>query len=88
MKHYNKKELTDITCDLCKKKITPLEPEAIDEVNITHKKGRIAPGGFGGGYLGFKGEILQVDMCGNCFFTKLIPWLATQGAHSQTATIG
>jgi hypothetical protein len=82
MKHYEKtiipqqvKEvLASTTCDLCKEKIETKECWAIQDVEIQCRTGMSYPeGGFG--------ECTEVDLCPDCFNSKLLPWLRSQGAE-------
>ena len=60
-----------VTCDLCGAK-----PKArgydINEVEVRHKVGELYPEGG-------SGTETRVDMCGKCFYEKLVPWLISQG---------
>jgi hypothetical protein len=47
-----------------------------NEVTIRLVKGEDYPEGA-------NGKETTVDMCGNCFESKLIPWLASQGVAPQ-----
>jgi hypothetical protein len=78
MKHYHKeitqveKEVLDkVVCDLCGKKIVQGSYD-VDEVTIQRRTGVAFPDSH-------SGEILSVDMCGECFENKLLPWLRSQG---------
>ncbi len=82
MKHYEKtiipqqvKEvLASTTCDLCKEKIEIKEHWAIQDVKIQCRTGMSYPeGGFG--------EYTEVDLCPDCFNSRLLPWLRSQGAE-------
>ncbi len=60
-----------ITCDLCGEKIATHIYE-VDEVIVNHRYGESYPeAGFG--------KETNVDLCGQCFEEKLIPWLRSQG---------
>lgn len=62
-----------VTCDLCGATIKAGSYDA-EEVDVRHRTGCSYPeGGIG--------EEVSVDMCGNCFDTKLVPWLRSQGAN-------
>ena len=65
-----------VTCDLCGKKIEE-KTYVVDEVEVRHKIGSSYPDGG-------SGEETIVDLCGDCFDTKLIPWLSSQGVKPQT----
>ena len=84
MKHYEKtiipqqvKEvLTSTTCDLCKGKIETKEYYATQDVKVECRTGMSYPeGGFG--------EYTEVDLCPDCFNSKLLPWLCSQGAEPR-----
>lgn len=80
MKHYmrvtipakEERRLDFTTCDLCKE---PIQEDRynLDEVRITRKTGASYPEGGAGAEFSF-------DCCGQCFETKLIPWMQEQGA--------
>jgi hypothetical protein len=67
-----KREVTvKVTCDFCNAEIKEI-PHEPDDINISRRSGSSWPsGGYGG--------TEEVDMCGNCFDTKLKPWVASQG---------
>jgi hypothetical protein len=71
-----KQEVDFVTCDLCGEKIKCGYHE-IDEVKVTYKQGRSYPEGSWG-------DETSVDMCGDCFNEKLVPWLKSQGANPVT----
>lgn len=62
-------------CDLCHEKIEQGMYE-VNEVTIRFTKGDEYPEGG-------SGEETTVDMCGKCFESKLIPWLASIGVAPQ-----
>ena len=70
-----KQVLDKTTCDLCGSVIKPERGNA-DEVEVKHRTGNSYPEGG-------CGQEVRVDMCGNCFDTKLVPWLRTQGADPK-----
>lgn len=70
-------KLDKTMCDLCGNEITK-ERFEVDEVEIRHKTGDRYPD-FG------YGEQVEVDMCGECFDEKLVPWLKTQGVQAATS---
>ena len=72
-----KQVLDRTTCDLCKKTITK-EVYSEEAVTIECKTGELYPEGG-------VGEIANVDMCPDCFKTKLIPWLKEQGCEPTIA---
>jgi len=63
------------TCDMCRNRIKEGLYE-VNEVTINHKKGQDYPEGG-------SGTEITIDMCGECFETKLIPWLAGQGIKPE-----
>ena len=79
MKHYTTKvvpehtenRLDSVTCDFCGKKIE-FEPYKLDDVTIDRNVGDRFPEGS-------RGVKESVDMCGECWETKLIPWIKAQG---------
>ena len=83
MKHYQTVKVPatttqvveKVTCDLCGEVIKRKLYDA-DQVDVRHRTGSNYPEGN-------RGEEVQVDMCGNCFDTKLVPWLRTQGADPK-----
>lgn len=64
-------EVDKTTCDLCNEEIQYKRYSA-DEVVIKRRTGDSYPEGG-------SGEEVEVDMCGDCFDKKLIPWLKSQG---------
>lgn len=69
-----------VTCDLCGSEI-PQYGVHVDRVTITRNTGR--------SYLeGGSGDTFSVDMCGNCFESKLTPWLESQGVKLQVEEWG
>lgn len=71
-------EVLDYTsCDLCKKKIEWRGSYVVDEVEVRHKTGSHYPEGG-------MGEETRVDLCGDCFDNKLLPWLQSQGCPAHT----
>ena len=82
MKHFKKelvpeheKEVLDkVTCDICKKKILDPEVYEIDETEVFRRTGVNYPEGG-------SGEEISIDMCGDCFDNKFIPWLKSVGAN-------
>ena len=86
MKHYIKKEIPakpatteevfdKVTCDLCGNDIIE-DQYKVDEVQVKHRTGDEYPEG---GY----GDEVSVDMCGDCFDKKLLPWLREQGVEPK-----
>ena len=66
-------ELEDYaTCDLCNKRIEYTPGYDIDKVEITHRKGSEVPDS---GY----GVETTIDMCGECFDQRLVPWVRMLG---------
>ena len=72
--------LDKVTCDLCGEQIEH-ERGYIDEVEVCYRSGTSYPEG---GY----GDIVEVDMCSQCFEDKLVPWLREQGAEPRTTEWG
>lgn len=84
MKKYLKKQvrreethLVEMKCDLCsatsrKDDWTTVSYE-VNETEICLKEGDSCPEGG-------SGTEIEVDICPECFKTKLIPWLESQGA--------
>jgi len=92
MRHYEavvvpaktEEKLVKTTCDICgaeaKKGLWQSSAYEVNEVEIEvtvrQKDGTSYPeGGYGTKY--------EVDMCPNCFKTKLIPWLESQGCKTE-----
>jgi hypothetical protein len=68
-----------IECDLCKKHHTNNWKESIYddvEVEICLRIGRSYPDGG-------SGENISFDICPDCFNTKLIPWMKSQGVEPE-----
>ena len=72
--------LDKVTCDLCGEQIEH-ERGCIDEVEVLYRSGTNYPDGS-------FGDIVEVDMCSQCFETKLVPWLREQGAEPRTTQWG
>ena len=70
-----KQVLDKTACDLCGAEIKAGNYSA-EEVEVRHRTGSSCPEGG-------SGEEVSVDMCGDCFDTKLVPWLRTQGADPK-----
>lgn len=68
--------VTHTTCDLCGQQIKPKIGNA-DEVEVKHRTGSAYPEGG-------SGEETSVDLCGDCFDGRLVPWLESQGAKPTT----
>lgn len=68
--------LDRITCDLCGGVILS-KAYTVDEVTIERQHGTNYPD------TGV-GATVSADVCGDCFATRLIPWLESQGAKPQT----
>lgn len=67
------KEVVDfVACDLCGDLIKERGYE-VNNVIVEYTVGNCYPEGR-------TGTIYSVDMCGNCFMRKLMPWLIKQGA--------
>jgi hypothetical protein len=63
------------TCDLCGDEIVT-ECYDAEKVEIRHRTGTAYPESG-------CGEEVSVDMCGDCFDSKLVPWLREQGANPK-----
>jgi hypothetical protein len=83
MKHYRteavpattrKVELAS-TCDMCSAEIDTYGYD-VDEVTIKVEEGSRFPEGT-------NLDITECDLCGECFRTKLVPWLEAQGVKMQ-----
>lgn len=71
------KEIVEfVTCDLCGKRIEENSFD-VNEVEVRHRTGWQSPEGG-------NGEEVSVDVCGNCFDQKLLPWLHSQGVIPNT----
>jgi hypothetical protein len=69
--------VTHTTCDLCSKTIEH-DCFEVDDVVIRHQVGSSYP----------EGSLVEettVDMCGECFKSKLVPWLQSQGVTPTTS---
>jgi hypothetical protein len=80
-------EITEaIECDLCKRKFTgyewPRKTFEVLECKMELRTGKAYPDGEGWG------ESLTVDICPDCFKTKLAAWLESQGAKLRVETWG
>ena len=64
------------TCDLCRDEINP-EIFVVEDVEVKCRTGHSYPESG-------SGEEVSFDICKNCFFTKLQPWLESQGAVPTT----
>lgn len=67
--------LVKTTCDMCKDEIETKDYE-IQNVKISHEHGFVYPDG------GWTDKNF-IDLCGQCFQEKLIPWLKSQGCEMQ-----
>jgi hypothetical protein len=67
--------LDKTTCDLCGSVINSERGDA-EEVEVKHRTGSSYPEGG-------SGQEVRVDMCGDCFDDKLVPWLRAQGADPR-----
>jgi hypothetical protein len=84
--HYRTEEVpattrrieTHTTCDLCGGTIKNASYGDYDECTIARRSGA-RYGGEG------NHEETSMDMCGECFETKLTPWLESQGVKMQKA---
>lgn len=70
----HEKQVEDrVTCDLCGAEIREKLYSA-EEVTVCHRTGDSYPEGG-------SGTEVDVDMCGPCFDTKLVPWLRSIGVE-------
>lgn len=70
------KEIIDrVTCDLCGEEIRRKDYHT-DEVKISRRVGTCYPD------VG-EGEAVEVDCCGECFESKVLAWLKTQGVEPR-----
>ena len=84
MKHYKEIKIpakTEMhiyktTCDMCGRDIKRDAYDA-EEVEIKHRTGEVYPEGG-------SGEVTSIDMCGECFEKKLVPWLKSNGVEIRT----
>lgn len=78
--HYRTEEVpattrqiaTHTTCDLCGAQVQKRDTGDYDECKIERRKGFWWPEGA-------DHDRYEIDMCGECFATKLTPWLESQG---------
>ena len=61
------------TCDTCNAELPTRYRHNVDEVTIEYRTGYSCPDGG-------SGTKIEVDMCGECFNTKLVPFLKIMGA--------
>jgi hypothetical protein len=82
MKHYKEETvpqhttevLDQTTCDLCNVDVgAELDTWEVDEVTVSRKAGCSYPDGG-------NGDTISVDLCGQCFNEKLLPFLKSEGA--------
>lgn len=70
------------TCDMCSKESADLDDWTqdkvyhLEETTIKLKRGDFYPEGG-------SGTLLEIDICPDCFLTKLIPWLQSQGVEAK-----
>ena len=84
MKHYQTKSVPATTrdvlertkCDICKCDIDPKASE-VEKVKPVRTTGLNYPEGG-------SGEEDIVDMCGQCFYEKLVPWIQSQRVKPST----
>jgi hypothetical protein len=84
MKHYKEIEiparieerLDKITCDVCGAVIRKKHPTSAEKAEIIRTTGYNSPEGG-------SGTEISVDICCECFDTKIIPWLKSQGIKLQ-----
>lgn len=69
-----------VTCDLCGCEI-PNGCGNVNETRVSHRTGYSYPEG---GH----GDLVAFDICGDCFETKLRPWLESQGAVAMISEWG
>ena len=86
MKHMKKRRIpartedvvAKVTCDICGAEINERHGYDIDKITVERKTGSCYPEGG-------NNVRVTVDLCGDCFDGKLLPWLKTQGAVPATA---
>lgn len=83
MRHEETKEVPQkvvirswTTCDMCQKKIEKRDLYEIKEGEISLRVGSSYPEGG-------SATVTRADICENCFRTRLIPWLDSQGVTMQ-----
>jgi hypothetical protein len=87
MKHYRIKEIpattrreeTHTTCDICNADTNQYGYD-VDECTIKNEQGSRFPEGT-------NLDVLACDLCGECFRTKLVPWLESQGVAMQRSEL-
>lgn len=57
----------------------PVDTDTVNEVRVSLKRGFSYPEGG-------MGTLLHVDICDQCFTTRLLPWLESQGAKVIEST--
>jgi len=81
---YDREELVELSCDLCGRvakggdwETSTWEVAEVEvKVEVRQKDGDTVPeGGWGTEY--------AVDMCPECFKSKLVPWLESQGCKAR-----
>ena len=78
MKHTQKvatevEYIDHVSCDLCKRTIADAGCFAVDDIEVSRRVGdSFSDGGYG--------TKIDVDLCGECFAERLVPWLREQGA--------
>ena len=89
MKIYEEKTIREkrsvfqkMICDICKKESENYNWAASSyEVDETEMKISIKQREGNQSYDGGYGAEIEVDICPDCFMTKLVPWLQSQGAN-------
>lgn len=67
-------QIVKVTCDLCQSEIKSNDIYGVDDVVVKWDLGSHYP----------EGRLIErysVDMCSDCFASKLMPWLKSQGAN-------
>jgi hypothetical protein len=80
-RNYEETIQVGLTCDLCKKESTGTDwsKEYYEECETVIKYRQGINYGMDGGY----GTETTVDICPDCFASKLIPWLELQGVKPE-----
>lgn len=84
---YEHRKLEKVQCDLCKQTNNSLNwskrPFDLDKtVTILHESGRNRYPEGGG-----EATLTEIDICPNCFTTKLLPWLVSQSVNPPVTEI-
>ena len=68
------KLLSSITCDWCGVPVVKRNGWNIDQTSLSHRYGEHYPDCH-------TGHSIDIDICGNCFKNKLVPYLQNQGVN-------